>query len=54
MWGWFFACRYACGGDTYFPASINAATRADAWYSYFKKKPGPVVPHKAVAEVSKR
>jgi hypothetical protein len=28
MWGWFFACRYACGGDTYFPASVNAATRA--------------------------
>merc|ERR1719473_1287975 len=25
MWGWFFACRFACGGDTYFPAMIHAA-----------------------------
>lgn len=34
MWGWFFACRYACGGDTYFPASVNAATRAVVYAFY--------------------
>jgi hypothetical protein len=34
MWGWFFACRYACGGDTYFPAAVNAATRA-AVYAFY-------------------
>ena len=34
MWGWFFACRYACGGDTYFPAAVNSATRA-AVYTFY-------------------
>ncbi|CAE7673757.1 ELOVL7 [Symbiodinium sp. CCMP2456] len=34
MWGWFFACRYACGGDTYFPAAVNAATRAVVYAFY--------------------
>ncbi|CAK9065872.1 unnamed protein product [Durusdinium trenchii] len=34
MWGWFFACRYACGGDTYFPASVNSATRAVVYAFY--------------------
>ncbi|CAE7450774.1 ELOVL7 [Symbiodinium natans] len=34
MWAWFFACRYACGGDTYFPAAVNAATRAVVYAIY--------------------
>ncbi|CAK9108180.1 Elongation of very long chain fatty acids protein 7 (3-keto acyl-CoA synthase Elovl7) (ELOVL fatty acid elongase 7) (ELOVL FA elongase 7) (Very long chain 3-ketoacyl-CoA synthase 7) (Very long chain 3-oxoacyl-CoA synthase 7) [Durusdinium trenchii] len=34
MWGWFFPCRYACGGDTYFPASVNSATRAVVYGFY--------------------
>uniref|UniRef100_A0A7S0B7Z5 PNPLA domain-containing protein n=1 Tax=Pyrodinium bahamense TaxID=73915 RepID=A0A7S0B7Z5_9DINO len=34
MWGWFFACRYACGGDAYFPAATNAATRAVVYAFY--------------------
>jgi elongation of very long chain fatty acids protein 4 len=34
MWGWFFACRYACGGDTYFPALVSAASQF-IQYSYF-------------------
>jgi hypothetical protein len=34
MWGWFFACRYACGGDTYFPAAVNAGTRAVVYAFY--------------------
>eukprot|EP00931_Biecheleriopsis_adriatica_P067181 TRINITY_DN41369_c0_g1_i1.p1 TRINITY_DN41369_c0_g1~~TRINITY_DN41369_c0_g1_i1.p1 ORF type:complete len:738 (+),score=99.49 TRINITY_DN41369_c0_g1_i1:196-2214(+) len=34
MWAWFFACRYACGGDTYFPAATNAATRAVVYAFY--------------------
>jgi len=24
LWGWYFACRFACGGDTYFPAMISS------------------------------
>eukprot|EP00930_Biecheleria_cincta_P038097 TRINITY_DN26180_c0_g1_i2.p1 TRINITY_DN26180_c0_g1~~TRINITY_DN26180_c0_g1_i2.p1 ORF type:complete len:787 (+),score=76.14 TRINITY_DN26180_c0_g1_i2:54-2414(+) len=34
MWAWFAACRYACGGDTYFPAATNAATRAVVYAFY--------------------
>lgn len=34
MWGWFFACRYACGGDAYFPAAVNAGTRAVVYAFY--------------------
>ncbi|CAJ1365310.1 unnamed protein product [Effrenium voratum] len=34
MWGWWFACRYACGGDTYFPAAVNSATRAVVYAFY--------------------
>jgi hypothetical protein len=34
MWAWFFACRYACGGDAYFPAATNAATRAIVYAFY--------------------
>lgn len=34
MFAWFFACRYACGGDTYFPAAVNAGTRAVVYAFY--------------------
>lgn len=34
MWGWFFACRYACGGDTYFPALVNSGSQV-LQYMYF-------------------
>lgn len=34
MWAWFFACRFACGGDTYFPAAVNAGTRAVVYAFY--------------------
>eukprot|EP00933_Yihiella_yeosuensis_P041370 TRINITY_DN35761_c0_g1_i1.p1 TRINITY_DN35761_c0_g1~~TRINITY_DN35761_c0_g1_i1.p1 ORF type:complete len:736 (+),score=112.38 TRINITY_DN35761_c0_g1_i1:80-2287(+) len=34
MWGWFFACRYASGGDTYFPALMNAACQAIVYVYY--------------------
>eukprot|EP00928_Gymnodinium_smaydae_P081301 TRINITY_DN6484_c0_g1_i1.p1 TRINITY_DN6484_c0_g1~~TRINITY_DN6484_c0_g1_i1.p1 ORF type:complete len:759 (+),score=100.43 TRINITY_DN6484_c0_g1_i1:60-2336(+) len=34
MWAWYFACRYACGGDAYFPAAVNAITRAVVYAFY--------------------
>eukprot|EP00927_Polykrikos_kofoidii_P006656 TRINITY_DN12697_c0_g1_i1.p1 TRINITY_DN12697_c0_g1~~TRINITY_DN12697_c0_g1_i1.p1 ORF type:complete len:1048 (+),score=122.69 TRINITY_DN12697_c0_g1_i1:79-3222(+) len=34
MWGWFFACRYACGGDSYFPAAVNSTCQVFV-YSYY-------------------
>mmetsp|Transcript_12746 Transcript_12746/g.36149 ORF Transcript_12746/g.36149 Transcript_12746/m.36149 type:complete len:787 (+) Transcript_12746:58-2418(+) len=34
MWGWFFVCRYACGGDAYFPAAVNAGTRIVVYAFY--------------------
>eukprot|EP00927_Polykrikos_kofoidii_P061747 TRINITY_DN56582_c0_g1_i1.p1 TRINITY_DN56582_c0_g1~~TRINITY_DN56582_c0_g1_i1.p1 ORF type:complete len:732 (+),score=106.26 TRINITY_DN56582_c0_g1_i1:161-2197(+) len=34
MWGWFFACRFACGGDTYFPALVNSLSQV-LQYTYF-------------------
>lgn len=34
MWGWFFACRYACGGDSYFPAAANSACQVVVYLYY--------------------
>ncbi|CAK0793057.1 unnamed protein product [Prorocentrum cordatum] len=34
MWGWFFCCRHACGGDSYFPAAVNCTCQALV-YSYY-------------------
>lgn len=34
LWGWFIACRYACGGDTYFPAFVNATCQVLVYVYY--------------------
>ncbi|CAE8585245.1 unnamed protein product [Polarella glacialis] len=34
MWAWFFAVRFSCGGDAYFPAAVNSACQAVV-YSYY-------------------
>eukprot|EP00927_Polykrikos_kofoidii_P006660 TRINITY_DN12697_c1_g1_i2.p1 TRINITY_DN12697_c1_g1~~TRINITY_DN12697_c1_g1_i2.p1 ORF type:complete len:517 (-),score=46.67 TRINITY_DN12697_c1_g1_i2:33-1511(-) len=34
MWGWFFACRYACGGDSYFPAAVNSSCQVFVYLYY--------------------
>jgi len=34
MWGWFFACRYACGGDAYFPAAVNSFCQVIVYLFY--------------------
>lgn len=34
LWGWFVACRFACGGDTYFPAVVNAACQVIVYLYY--------------------
>lgn len=34
MWGWFIACRFACGGDTYFPAIVNASCQVLVYLYY--------------------
>mmetsp|Transcript_67228 Transcript_67228/g.161094 ORF Transcript_67228/g.161094 Transcript_67228/m.161094 type:complete len:1092 (-) Transcript_67228:129-3404(-) len=34
MWGWFFACRFACGGDSYFPAAINCTCQVIVYLYY--------------------
>lgn len=34
MWGWFFACRYACGGDSYFPAAVNSTCQVIVYLYY--------------------
>lgn len=34
LWGWFFACRFACGGDTYVSAIVTSACQA-LLYFYF-------------------
>jgi len=34
MWGWFFACRYACGGDSYFPAAVNCSCQVLVYLYY--------------------
>eukprot|EP00929_Paragymnodinium_shiwhaense_P067679 TRINITY_DN3402_c0_g1_i1.p1 TRINITY_DN3402_c0_g1~~TRINITY_DN3402_c0_g1_i1.p1 ORF type:complete len:737 (-),score=139.56 TRINITY_DN3402_c0_g1_i1:334-2544(-) len=34
MWAWFFACKYGCGGDTYFAALINSACQVIVYLYY--------------------
>lgn len=34
MWGWFFVCRYACGGDNYFPAAVNTTCQVIVYIYY--------------------
>jgi len=34
LWGWFWACRFACGGDTYFPAIVNATCQVIVYLYY--------------------
>jgi len=34
MWGWYFACRFACGGDTYFPALITSGCQTLVYLYY--------------------
>eukprot|EP00929_Paragymnodinium_shiwhaense_P015867 TRINITY_DN123971_c0_g1_i1.p1 TRINITY_DN123971_c0_g1~~TRINITY_DN123971_c0_g1_i1.p1 ORF type:complete len:726 (+),score=165.63 TRINITY_DN123971_c0_g1_i1:91-2268(+) len=34
MWGWFFACKYACGGDSYFPAAVNCTCQVLVYIYY--------------------
>lgn len=34
MWGWYFACRHACGGDSYFPAAVNATCQVVVYLYY--------------------
>jgi len=33
-WGWFFVCRYACGGDSYFPAAVNCTCQLVVYLYY--------------------
>jgi len=33
-WGWFFVCRYACGGDSYFPAAVNCSCQFVVYLYY--------------------
>lgn len=34
MWGWFFVCRFACGGDSYFPAAVNCSCQVVVYLYY--------------------
>lgn len=34
LWGWFFACRFACGGDTYFPTLITSGCQTIVYLYY--------------------
>mmetsp|Transcript_70512 Transcript_70512/g.147630 ORF Transcript_70512/g.147630 Transcript_70512/m.147630 type:complete len:1121 (+) Transcript_70512:238-3600(+) len=34
MWGWYFACRFGCGGDAYFPAVVNAFCQVIVYLFY--------------------
>eukprot|EP00747_Dinoflagellata_sp_TGD_P072377 gnl/TRDRNA2_/TRDRNA2_157451_c0_seq1.p1 gnl/TRDRNA2_/TRDRNA2_157451_c0~~gnl/TRDRNA2_/TRDRNA2_157451_c0_seq1.p1 ORF type:complete len:743 (+),score=88.25 gnl/TRDRNA2_/TRDRNA2_157451_c0_seq1:26-2230(+) len=34
MWGWFFVCRHACGGDSYFPAAVNCSCQVLVYLYY--------------------
>jgi len=34
LWAWYVACRFACGGDTYFAALVNAACQVIV-YAYY-------------------
>lgn len=34
MWGWFFVCRFACGGDSYFPAAVNCTCQVIVYLYY--------------------
>jgi len=34
LWGWFIACRFAAGGDTYFPAVVHAACQVLVYLYY--------------------
>lgn len=46
MWGWYFACRFACGGDTYFPAMIHAACQFLVYLYYsVSLAGGKYIPH---------
>eukprot|EP00928_Gymnodinium_smaydae_P049293 TRINITY_DN33075_c0_g1_i1.p1 TRINITY_DN33075_c0_g1~~TRINITY_DN33075_c0_g1_i1.p1 ORF type:complete len:714 (+),score=62.25 TRINITY_DN33075_c0_g1_i1:199-2142(+) len=34
LWGWFLVCRFACGGDSYFPAMVNATCQVIVYLYY--------------------
>lgn len=34
MWGWFAACRFACGGDTYFQAVVHSVCQGVVYLYY--------------------
>lgn len=34
LWGWFFACRFACGGDSFLPTLIVSACQAVVYLYY--------------------
>ncbi|CAE8735467.1 unnamed protein product, partial [Polarella glacialis] len=34
MWGWFFVCKFACGGDSYFPAAVNSTCQVLVYLYY--------------------
>eukprot|EP00928_Gymnodinium_smaydae_P022384 TRINITY_DN18823_c0_g2_i2.p1 TRINITY_DN18823_c0_g2~~TRINITY_DN18823_c0_g2_i2.p1 ORF type:complete len:728 (-),score=42.29 TRINITY_DN18823_c0_g2_i2:73-2208(-) len=48
LWGWYFACRFQCGGEAYFPAVVSAASQALVYGIYcvlsFKGSDATVVP----------
>lgn len=34
LWGWYIACRYVCGGDSFFPAVVSAGCQSLVYGTY--------------------